>query len=117
MSLITTMLLTTIMNIQPIDRPHLTIAIGLTESGMNKYAQGRAGERGAYQVIPRIHGAVPKDLMGQTAQHERIMESLIREKKGRVDKAIIAYNGAGPKARQYLVKVRKKVWELIVVGV
>jgi len=116
MSLITAFILTASLAINPQDRPQLIIAQGIVESNMNPYATGRCGERGAYQVIPRIHGAVPKGIAAQTDQHVRIMNALLKQHKT-IRKAITRYNGAGKQAERYYCKVRKKTIELQIVGV
>ena len=92
---------------EPLKRPVLTEAIGRVESGMNPRARGKHGERGAWQVTPRIWGKVPHSLTDQARQHERILDELIHACGERVGQAIERYNGSGPAARRYAGRVRR----------
>lgn len=48
--------------------------VSMCESGGNPDAPtGAAGEEGAFQVIPRYHGTVPSDLLGQAQQAAEIV--------------------------------------------
>lgn len=101
---------------QPVDnlkRPGLTIPIGQVESQLNPRARGRAGEKGAWQVIERWHGKVPKGLKRQARQHEQIMDGLIEENNGNINIAVMRYNSYKNHAagRIYLAKVRKRAIE------
>lgn len=86
-------------------RPRLMAAVAAVESNGSPLARGRAGERGAWQVIPAIHGAVPVDAAGQMDQSERILEDLLIENGGSVKKAVAAYNGSGARADAYSRRV------------
>lgn len=86
-------------------RPEITLAQAHIESHGNAHAIGKAGERGAWQVRPKIWGAVPADLHGQQMQNERIMEELMRANKGDLEKSLIRYNGKGKQARRYAKRV------------
>jgi hypothetical protein len=92
--------------------PLITIATGVVESDMNPLAVGRAMEKGAFQVIERHWGKVPKDLWRQAKQHNSILGSLVAGSGGDVWKAVERYNGSGPMARIYVKKVQKQVIEL-----
>jgi len=94
-------------------RPVLTIAIGQIESGLNSRAVGGCGERGSWQVLPRVWGHVPTGLTRQARQHELILDRLIEENDGNICTAIMRYNSYKNKAagRRYLTKVRKRAFE------
>ena len=99
--------------IEGLKRPGLTIPQGMIESGLNKRARGKAGEVGAWQVLEKYHGKVPKGLAKQAAHHEQIMDTLIRSHKGSIPEAVMRYNSwrnikAG---NRYLAKVRKRALE------
>ena len=111
-------ILTTSLSLNPnLEKPQLKIAQGLKESGMNQYAVGRCGEYGAFQVIKKYHGTVPKDLKGQSEQYDRIMNDLIRESKNNVFKSVVKYNGRGEKAVAYAKSVRLKAIEIQIIGI
>ena len=119
--MILSMLLSMVMNINavPLERPVLTIAQGQVESRLNPKAVGKAGERGAWQVMEKTWGKVPKKLDGQARQAERILQELISENKGDHFEALVKYNSyhnrkAGVK---YACKVRKRAFELATIGV
>lgn len=94
-------------------RPALTIPQGQVESRLNPKAAGKAGEQGAWQVLPADWGKVPRTLQGQGLQHEQIMDELIQENKGDISKAIMSYNSRRNKAagKRYLAKVRLRAFE------
>jgi hypothetical protein len=96
----------------PLKRPVLTEAIGRVESGMCCTARGKHGERGAWQVQPKLWGKVPRGLAAQARQHERILDELLRECGGSVSKAVERYNGTGPAARQYAGRVRRMAFTI-----
>lgn len=95
--------------------PQISTAIGHVESGMKTTAVGRAGERGAFQVMPRHWGRVPKTLRGQMAQHNRVLCELVREHCS-LPLAVERYNGKGCKARRYLSRVTHEVLERELLG-
>jgi hypothetical protein len=101
----------------PLKRPILTEAIGRVESGMCCTARGKHGERGAWQVQGRIWGRVPRGLEAQARQHERILDELLKASGGSVSKAVERYNGAGPAARRYVVRVRRMAFTIALLGV
>ena len=96
--------------------PQVSLAIGKVESGMNHRAVGRAGERGAFQVLEKHWGKVPRTLRGQMLQHDRVLRELHRECGGDLPLAITRYNGKGKKARKYLGKVTREVLEQELLG-
>jgi hypothetical protein len=96
--------------------PQVSMAIGHVESGLKTTAVGRAGERGAFQVMSRHWGRVPKTLRGQMLQHNRILCELNRECGGDLPRAIARYNGKGRKARRYLGRVTHEVLERELLG-
>lgn len=100
------------------ERPHICIAQGLVESGMNKYAVGDRGEsKGAFQVQAKHWGKVPRGLLAQANQNERILEELLQESGQDYSTAISRYNGAGKPARQYAKEVRRVSLELALLEV
>ena len=113
------MILTATLAITPVQenafRPHLVIAQGIVESGMNKYAKGKAGEKGAWQALEKYWGKVPHSIVGQRAHHMKIMNDLVQEKRGNISAAIVGYNGKGKKAKKYFCKVRRKSFELAII--
>ena len=90
---------------------------GIVESGLNRFAVGKAGEKGIWQVQKRFWGEVPRDVSGQLKQHNRIMDSLMKANNGNLEIAITRYNGRGKKAKAYYAKVRKKTIEVELIGV
>lgn len=111
------MLLTVTLALHPNDRPKLVEAQGLIESGINKFARGKRGEKGAWQVIERYHGKVSGDIRLQMDQHLEIMSRLYKEKKGNIVATVKSYNGKGAGASRYYRKVCKKTLELQILGV
>ena len=100
-----------------LERPHLTIAQGMVESGMNQYAVGKSGEKGAWQVLEKHWGKVPKKLHEQAKQSEKIINELLAESRNDLYTAIIKYNGSGNKAVRYAQIVRKRTFERILLKV
>ena len=98
---------------ESLKRPLLTIPQGQIESRLNPKAKGKAGERGAWQVLQREWGKVPRGLKAQAKQHEQIMDALIKENHGNISKAVMRYNSyKNIKAGyRYLAKVRKRAIE------
>lgn len=99
-----------------ISRPELTVAQGMAESKMNPYAIGRHGERGAFQVIERHWGKVPKDIQGQQRQNERIMDELLQASGGSLHGALRRYNGSGKAARRYANRVAASAIRVAILG-
>lgn len=97
-------------------RPELTIAQGMVESKMNHHARGRHGEKGAFQVIERHWGRVPRTLRGQQKQNERIVNELLKASGDNLHGALRRYNGAGEKAEQYARKVEAATINVAILG-
>ena len=96
--------------------PKLMAAVAIVESNGTPHAVGRSGERGAWQVIPKVWGSVPKSADGQARQAERILEELVAASpRGSLRCALARYNGGDrPKAVSYryadkVLKVRKSL--------
>lgn len=100
-----------------LERPTLTVAQGIVESGLNPYAIGKVQEKGAWQIREHIWGKVPKNIINQASHHEKIMNELIENKKGNIFKAISSYNGKGKKSKYYAKLVCKKAFELHVLRI
>lgn len=100
-----------------LQRPALTSAQSLVESGANIYAIGSVGERGAFQVREKYWGKVPKDMLSQARQAESILDSLIIECNGDTYIALQRYNGIGSAATNYAEAVIGKAIELTLLGV
>lgn len=106
--MITALILNTFFLFAPLDRPALTLAQGYTESGMNIKAVGKKGEKGAFQVIEKHWGKVPKTWKKQADQNQEIINELLDVCNGDIKKAVTKYNGKGKDARIYTAKVFKK---------
>jgi len=75
-------------------KPRLMASIAVRESRGNPKAVGDGGKaKGAFQVWPKHHGKVSKDVVEQALQSERILDELIAENNGDLRKALRAYNG------------------------
>lgn len=75
-------------------RPRLMASIAVRESGGDPKAVGDGGKsRGAFQVQAKHHGKVPKDVVEQALQSERILDELLAENNGNLKRALSAYNG------------------------
>ena len=109
--LLTTLLFSMLVGLPVLERPHLTVPQGYIESNMNSKARGRAGEKGAWQVIEKHWGKVPKDLLGQALQSERIMNELLQDSNGNLFVAMRKYNGTGVAAVRYAKTLRKRSFE------
>jgi soluble lytic murein transglycosylase-like protein len=98
----------------PLERPVLTHAQGQVESNLNPKAKGKAGERGAWQVLPREWGKVPKTLLGQARQSESILNELLAENSNDVFEALIKYNSFKNRKKgiEYAKKVRLRALEV-----
>ena len=96
--------------------PKLMAAVAIVESNGTPHAVGRSGERGAWQVIPKVWGSVPKSADGQAKQAERILDELVAASPRRSLRCALArYNGGDkPKAVSYryadkVLKVRRSL--------
>ena len=96
--------------------PKLMAAVAIVESNGTPHAVGRSGERGAWQVIPKVWGSVPKSADGQARQAERILDELVAASpRGSLRCALARYNGGdNPKAVSYryadkVLRVRKSL--------
>ena len=95
--------------------PHLMAAVAIVESNGTPNAVGRSGERGAWQVIPKVWGSVPKSLTGQARQSERILDELVAASpRGSLLQGLSKYNTgrvtpAGIKYAKKVLKVRKEL--------
>ena len=110
--LLTTILFSSLIGSPQLERPHLTLAQGYIESNMNRKAVGKKGEKGAWQVREKYWGKVPKDLLGQAKQAERILNGRSLENCNSMHIALIRYNGRGRAAVLYANKVRQKAIEI-----
>lgn len=81
--------------------PRVLAAIAAKESGFTLTAVGKAGEIGAFQVIPAIHGHPGKTWREQAFSSERILKDLVSDSGGKLFVAVRRYNGSGPKAIKY----------------
>lgn len=95
-------------------RPHLVAAQAIVESNGNTKARGKAGERGAWQVIERYHGHAGNTALQQALKHERIMDDLLRETNGDVKKSVRMYNGSltNKATERYLTKVTHEALQI-----
>ena len=93
-------------------RPALAAKQAVVESHANPKARGKKGEKGAWQVIEKDWGKVPKTPEGQAIQNEKILDELLQKNKGDLRKALTAYNGTGPDARRYASLVLGKSIEV-----
>lgn len=89
--------------------PKLMAAVAIVESNGTPHAVGRSGERGAWQVIPKVWGNVPKSADGQARQAERILNELVvASPRGSLLQGLSAYNTGSYNSkvgRQYAMKV------------
>jgi hypothetical protein len=88
-------------------RPRLMAAVAVVESNANPKAIGKAGEKGAWQVIEEEWGIVPDDAEGQCKQAEGILEELLEASEGKLKGGLSKYNGdrTGKYAQKVLAKV------------
>lgn len=102
-----------------LQRHSLTMAQGIIESNLNPKAKGSCGERGAWQVLEKEWGKVPKTLVGQARQAEKILNTLLVENKNNLFESLIKYNSFKNRAKgkKYAIKVCKKALELTIIGV
>lgn len=87
------------------EHPRVLAAMGAKESGFNPKAVGKAGEVGAWQVIPKHWGHPGRSLSSQAKHSEAILQELVAASKGRLEAAVRKYNGSGPKAVRYAAHV------------
>ncbi|MDD2309706.1 MAG: lytic transglycosylase domain-containing protein [Desulfuromonadaceae bacterium] len=94
---------------------NLLISVAIEESRGDPVAVGSAGEQGAWQVIASDWGSVPKDMIGQAIQAERIIRALLADANGDKRKALARYNG-GPtppgKSYRYAERILKRARHL-----
>lgn len=110
---LTMLIISMVISPYQLQRPPLTKAMGLVESGLNPFAIGDRGKsKGAYQVQERYWGRVPRDFYRQTIQTERILTQLVKQNKNNYYKAIQRYNGYSFKTVCYANKVRQKAIEV-----
>lgn len=83
-------------------RPTLMAAIALQESDGTPWAKGKAGEKGAFQVMEKDWGLVSQNPVDQAMQAEKILDELLEASKGDVRKALSMYNGGSrPPKKSY----------------
>ena len=99
-----------------IKRVELVTAQGIVESNLHPFVIGKDKEKGAFQVIERLHGKVPKDTFKQIKQNEEILDELLEEVNHDTFKATMRYNGSGQKAVRYAKKVRRLALEISMLG-
>ncbi len=83
------------------EHPRVLAAIAAKESGFNLLARGSAGEVGAYQIIPKLHGHPGRTWDSQTKAAERLLNDLVSDANGKLEPAVRRYNGSGEKAERY----------------
>ena len=114
---VTSLLISMCLSSPQLERPELTLTQGYVESNMNRNARGKKGEKGAWQVREKYWGKVPKHLLGQAQQSERILNELLAESNNNLHTALRKYNGRGAKAVKYANQVRKKTIERCILTV
>ena len=87
------------------EHPRVLAAIAAKESNFRLNARGKAGEVGAFQIIPKYHGHPGKTWSSQTKAADRLLRELVSDARGRLEPAVIRYNGAGPRAERYAAHV------------
>ena len=94
--------------------PQLMASVAIVESEGTPWARGRSGEKGAWQVIAKHHGAVSDNPVQQALQAERILDELRADGSGRgLRYALAKYNGGDrPRAKSYqyadkVLKIRR----------
>lgn len=98
-------------------KPKTMAAIAIVESQGTPWAKGKAGERGAWQVIGRHwDGSVPNHPTGQALQAERILDELVASSpRGSLRYALARYNGGdNPPAKSWqyadkVLRIRKTI--------
>lgn len=90
-------------------KPKIMAAIAIVESNGTPTATGKAGERGAWQVIGKHHGKVSSNPVDQAKQAERILDELVAASpRGSLLQGLSAYNTGSYNSkvgRQYAMKV------------
>lgn len=90
-------------------KPKTMAAIAIVESNGTPTATGKAGERGAWQVIGKHHGKVSSNPVDQAKQAERILDELVAASpRGSLLQGLSAYNTGSYNSkvgRQYAMKV------------
>lgn len=81
--------------------PRVLAAVAAKESNFRLNARGAAGEVGAFQIRPEIHGHPGKTWGSQSKAAERLLRDLVAGSGGRLEPAVRKYNGSGPKAERY----------------
>lgn len=97
-------------------RPKLSAAQAVVESDGNPRARGRAGEKGAWQVIEKYHGNAGITPVEQALKNEKLMDELLESYD--LDTAVRKYNGGPgalnkPVTKKYLAKVRREIFEVM----
>lgn len=93
-------------------RPRLMSAIAKVET-QGRNVRGKNGEVGVWQVMPEYHGPVdPHNLAEQLRQSEAILDELLEQTGGSLRGAVQAYNGSGPAAVRYSMKVMREIREV-----
>ena len=91
--------------------PKLMASVAIVESEGTPWARGKSGEKGAWQVIAKHHGAVSDNPVQQALQAERILDELVAEApRGSLLQGLSAYNTGrftSPVGRRYALKVLK----------
>ena len=89
-------------------RPYTLAAIGAIEGTFNPAEPtDDDGAEGAYRVVPKYWGPVPKDVRGQVEQAADVLRRLEKASGGRLVVAVRRYNGRGPAAEWYANWVMK----------
>lgn len=83
------------------EHPRVLAAVAAKESNFRLDAKGKAGEVGAFQIIPRLHGHPGHTWGSQSKAAERLLRELVDASGGNLEAAVRRYNGSGPKAVRY----------------
>lgn len=91
--------------------PITLAAIAKVESDYNLQAIGDSGDSiGMFQIQPKHHGSVPKDISGQVKKADIIFSGLVSQYGYYT--AIKRYNGSGKSAEVYRNKVIKVILDI-----
>lgn len=88
--------------------PTVLLAVVGVESSWRPWALGSVGEVGLCQVRPDLHGATAAELIDPEANIEaaaRVLRGCLARSGGDIAGALRRYNGAGPAAERYALKV------------